>query len=193
MTDGPPGEIICKQAKEQGASFIVVGSRGTGTIRRTILGSVSDYVLHHAHMPVVVVPKSVVWIRPTLPPPPPTPDPSDREKENARHLQLNICSRLFYGIKFISFILTRLKELYILQPRLQGLLVIQHGGDRREDPGTQRTKTIADWCFSYMDFDWLNLQKKNGGSWRVLRNLLPRPFSFLQWGRGCHPVIPLSV
>ena len=160
MTDGPPGEIICKQAKEQGASFIVVGSRGTGTIRRTILGSVSDYVLHHAHMPVVVVPKSVVWIRPTLPPPPPTPDPSDREKENATHLQLNICSRLFYGIKFISFILTRLKELYILQPRLQGLLVIQHGGDRREDPGTQRTKTIADWCFSYMDFDWLNLQKQ---------------------------------
>ncbi|KAM7430277.1 hypothetical protein ABFA07_018982 [Porites harrisoni] len=60
VTDGPPGEIICKQAKEQGASFIVVGSRGTGTIRRTILGSVSDYVLHHAHMPVVVVPKSVV-------------------------------------------------------------------------------------------------------------------------------------
>ncbi|CAH3171040.1 unnamed protein product [Porites evermanni] len=58
VTDGPPGEIICKQAKEQGASFIVVGSRGTGTIRRTILGSVSDYVLHHAHMPVVVVPKS---------------------------------------------------------------------------------------------------------------------------------------
>lgn len=128
-----------------------------------------------------------------FPPPPPTPDPSDREKENARHLQFNICSRLFYGIKFISFILTRLKELYILQPRLQGLLVIQHGGDRREDPGTQRTKTIADWCFSYMDFDWLNLQKKNGGSWWVLRNLVPRPFSFLQWGRGCHPVIPLSV
>ena len=93
-------------------------------------------------------------------PSPPTPDPSDREKENARHLQLNICSRLFYGIKFISFILTRLKELYILQPRLQGLLVIQHGGDRREDPGTQRTKTIADWCFSCVDFDWLNLQKQ---------------------------------
>ena len=32
------------------------------------------------------------------------------------------------------------------QPRSQGLLAFQYGGGRREDPGTQRTKTIADWC-----------------------------------------------
>ena len=32
------------------------------------------------------------------------------------------------------------------QPRPQGLLAFQYGGGRREDPGTQRTKTIADWC-----------------------------------------------
>ena len=32
------------------------------------------------------------------------------------------------------------------QPRPQGLLTFQYGGGRREDPGTQRTKTIADWC-----------------------------------------------
>ena len=30
------------------------------------------------------------------------------------------------------------------QPRPQGLLAFQYGGGRREDPGTQRTKTIAD-------------------------------------------------
>ena len=57
METGPPGEMICKVAKQEGATFIVIGSRGTGTVRRTILGSVSDYVVHHAHMPVVVVPK----------------------------------------------------------------------------------------------------------------------------------------
>ena len=33
------------------------------------------------------------------------------------------------------------------QPRPQGLLAFQYGGGRREDPGTQRTKTIADWSF----------------------------------------------
>ena len=35
------------------------------------------------------------------------------------------------------------------QPRPQGLLAFQYGGSRREDPGTQRTKTIADWCISW--------------------------------------------
>ena len=35
-----------------------------------------------------------------------------------------------------------------VQPRPQGLLAFQYGGGRREDPGTQRTKTIADWCIS---------------------------------------------
>ena len=37
-------------------------------------------------------------------------------------------------------------KLGTLQPRPQGLLAFQYGGGRREDPGTQRTKTIADWC-----------------------------------------------
>ncbi len=31
-----------------------MGTRGMGTIRRTLLGSVSDYVVHHAHCPVTV-------------------------------------------------------------------------------------------------------------------------------------------
>ena len=57
VEDGPAGPQICKIAKREGATFVVTGSRGAGTVRRTILGSVSDYVLHHAHVPVVVVPK----------------------------------------------------------------------------------------------------------------------------------------
>ena len=35
------------------------------------------------------------------------------------------------------------------QPRPQGLIVFQFGGGRREDPGIQRTKTIADWCIPW--------------------------------------------
>ena len=34
-----------------------MGTRGLGKIRRTFLGSVSNYVLHHAHIPVIIVPK----------------------------------------------------------------------------------------------------------------------------------------
>nr|CDS33556.1 universal stress protein [Hymenolepis microstoma]CUU99021.1 universal stress protein [Hymenolepis microstoma] len=51
-----PGEHICRLAKEQMVDIIIIGSRGIGRIRRTLLGSISDFVLHHAGIPVVVVP-----------------------------------------------------------------------------------------------------------------------------------------
>ena len=49
-----PGHVITDIATEENAVLIVLGTRGMGTIRRTIMGSVSDYVVHHAHCPVVV-------------------------------------------------------------------------------------------------------------------------------------------
>lgn len=51
---GRPGEIIVDTAEKEGACMIVMGTRGFGVLRRTILGSVSDYVLHHAHCPVTI-------------------------------------------------------------------------------------------------------------------------------------------
>lgn len=51
---GKPGEVICRIAEEESASIIVTGTRGMGKVRRTILGSVSDYLVHHALCPVVV-------------------------------------------------------------------------------------------------------------------------------------------
>jgi len=49
-----PGEVIVGVATEEKASMIVMGTRGMGLIRRTILGSASDYVVHHAPCSVVV-------------------------------------------------------------------------------------------------------------------------------------------
>lgn len=49
-----PGEGIVDVAKQEHAAMVVMGTRGMGTIRRTIMGSVSDYVVHHADMPVVI-------------------------------------------------------------------------------------------------------------------------------------------
>ncbi|XP_076468747.1 universal stress protein YxiE-like [Babylonia areolata] len=43
-----PGEAISKQALEEGANAIIMGSRGLGVFRRTLMGSVSDYVAQHA-------------------------------------------------------------------------------------------------------------------------------------------------
>lgn len=51
---GDPGEQIVQAAVKEGADFIITGSRGLGTIRRTFLGSVSDYVVHHSPVPVLV-------------------------------------------------------------------------------------------------------------------------------------------
>ncbi|XP_066936418.1 universal stress protein Slr1101-like isoform X1 [Clytia hemisphaerica] len=50
------GHTICEIAKESNATTIIMGQRGLGVIRRTFLGSTSDYVLHHAHIPVAVIP-----------------------------------------------------------------------------------------------------------------------------------------
>ncbi|XP_067683600.1 universal stress protein Sll1388-like [Haliotis asinina] len=52
---GTPGEVIVKIAEEEKAKMIVTGTRGLGKIRRTFLGSVSDYVLHHSNVPVVII------------------------------------------------------------------------------------------------------------------------------------------
>ena len=49
-----PGETIIEGAKSHKASLIVMGTRGLNRTRRTMMGSVSDYVTHHAHCPVLV-------------------------------------------------------------------------------------------------------------------------------------------
>lgn len=50
------GHSICDLAKKYHADAIIMGQRGVNKIRRMLLGSTSDYVVHHAHIPVTVVP-----------------------------------------------------------------------------------------------------------------------------------------
>lgn len=51
-----PGEFLVSFAKDNHVDFVVTGSRGVSTLRRTFLGSVSDYIIHHLSVPVCVVP-----------------------------------------------------------------------------------------------------------------------------------------
>ena len=50
------GRAICDLVKELAPTCVVIGQRGLGAVKRTLFGSVSDFVLHHAHVPVVIVP-----------------------------------------------------------------------------------------------------------------------------------------
>jgi nucleotide-binding universal stress UspA family protein len=52
---GGVAEEIVNLAKDLEADLIVIGSRGHGGLRRAIEGSISDYVVRHAHCPVMIV------------------------------------------------------------------------------------------------------------------------------------------
>ncbi|MEQ8235946.1 MAG: universal stress protein [Syntrophomonadaceae bacterium] len=53
---GDPGKEICAEAKASGTDLIVMGYRGLGGIKRTIMGSVATHVLHETPCPVLIVP-----------------------------------------------------------------------------------------------------------------------------------------
>ena len=56
LEHGEPGATICTVADHVGADVIVIGSHGKNWIKRVFLGSASEYVVHHAKCPVLVVP-----------------------------------------------------------------------------------------------------------------------------------------
>ena len=57
---GDPAAMILSIAKHEKVDFIVLGSRGLGTIREHMLGSVSHRVATHAFCPTLIV-KASMW------------------------------------------------------------------------------------------------------------------------------------
>ena len=55
LEEGPEAESILKIAKKCQADLIVMGTRGLGTIKGILIGSVSRKVIHLASVPVMVV------------------------------------------------------------------------------------------------------------------------------------------
>ena len=55
VVEGSPAKVLLDRAKD--ADALVVGSRGRGGFTGLLLGSVSQQCVHHARVPVVVVPE----------------------------------------------------------------------------------------------------------------------------------------
>ena len=53
-----PWEPILSAAAERGADVVVCGSRGRGAVARSVLGSTSSSLLHHAQQAVLIVPEA---------------------------------------------------------------------------------------------------------------------------------------
>jgi nucleotide-binding universal stress UspA family protein len=52
---GSPGKTICKVAQQWPADLIAIGHRGRSGLSELLMGSVSNYVLHHAPCSVLAI------------------------------------------------------------------------------------------------------------------------------------------
>ncbi|NEQ55624.1 MAG: universal stress protein, partial [Leptolyngbya sp. SIO3F4] len=55
LLSGSPGAKLCETAQSWNADLIIVGNRGFSGISELLIGSVSNYVLHHAPCSVLVI------------------------------------------------------------------------------------------------------------------------------------------
>jgi nucleotide-binding universal stress UspA family protein len=55
QSSGDPGKLICEAAANWHADTIIMGRRGRSRLQEMLLGSVSNYVLHHAPCSVLIV------------------------------------------------------------------------------------------------------------------------------------------
>ncbi|OWM77967.1 universal stress protein PHOS34-like [Punica granatum] len=55
VVEGDARNVLCEAVERHHASILAVGSHGYGSIRRAVLGSVSDYCAHHALCTVMIV------------------------------------------------------------------------------------------------------------------------------------------
>ncbi len=52
---GAPAEMLAEAATEPGIDLVVVGSRGRGAVKRVLLGSISDRLIHICPKSILVV------------------------------------------------------------------------------------------------------------------------------------------
>uniref|UniRef100_UPI004038E721 universal stress protein n=1 Tax=Dialister succinatiphilus TaxID=487173 RepID=UPI004038E721 len=52
---GVPGSVITSLVDEENIDLIIMGNSGKGSLSSFIMGSVSQYVIHHVKVPVLII------------------------------------------------------------------------------------------------------------------------------------------
>lgn len=55
VVEGSASDAITDVAQEKSADLIVMSSHGRGGLGRVVFGSVADHILHHSHIPVLLI------------------------------------------------------------------------------------------------------------------------------------------
>jgi nucleotide-binding universal stress UspA family protein len=61
LREGRASDEVIELSEELEAGLLIVGSRGLGTVKRILMGSHSEEIVHHAHIPVLVIRHGAVW------------------------------------------------------------------------------------------------------------------------------------
>jgi nucleotide-binding universal stress UspA family protein len=57
MLEGEPGTEIVKYLEDNDFDLLVIGSHGTGAVKSFLIGSTSNYIIHHTKCPTLIIQK----------------------------------------------------------------------------------------------------------------------------------------
>lgn len=55
LTKGPVGPAIIDKCTSEGCDLVIMGSRGKNSFNKLLIGSTSNYVIHHCQCPVLLI------------------------------------------------------------------------------------------------------------------------------------------
>ena len=56
LIEGDPAEVIISESQKKGIDLIIMGTHGHGLLHKTIIGSISDQVIHKSSKPTLLIP-----------------------------------------------------------------------------------------------------------------------------------------
>lgn len=123
-TDESPGNAIVRYAEDEGIDLIVVGTDGLGAMKRMLIGSVANKVLHSAKVPVLVAGRADSDDEDVVVAPPPpaalrrivaATDLSEHSRESVRHAAA-LAAEHGAGLTVVHVMVPLMNDPYTIEP-----------------------------------------------------------------------------